>query len=66
MSMVEGFMAKFDQLCGEICALRERVDALEARQEKPAVITTPTPAPAQAPVTTPTTRATTSTAKSAR
>lgn len=29
MSMVEGFMTKFDQVCEELCALRERVETLE-------------------------------------
>lgn len=75
MSMIEGFMAKFDSLCDEICALRERVEALEsvtasvkiqtATGAKSVAQSAPAPAPAQTTTVAPATRTATTAAKSA-
>lgn len=65
--MIEGFMTKFDQVCDEICALRERVEALEALQRKPVAVTAASAPVATTPVTVtrPATRAADPGAKSA-
>lgn len=73
MSMIEGFMTKFDQVCDEICALRERVEALESAVASVKIQTAagaksvaqPAPAPAQTTTVAPATRAATTAAKSA-
>lgn len=58
MSVLSGFTIKFEELCGEICALRDRVESLEesvaslkiqtAASARPATSTPPPAAPARA------------------